>query len=199
MMLRVTGKLGTFATHPMLEHFKFVKAHTRVTPKMTIPSPSSLHFRYGRDAVPDSYLSRHGRVLPRSRGDLPQGRARFRRRRLPLSAARRGQFHLSVRSETARAGGQPRRRSREAAGDLRRHDQCGDLRYSARHGHHHASVPRQFSVDLRRLAAATSRWRKSCSTRSTCTAISWNTTPTAPAASSRCASCRRARRWCSAS
>ncbi len=54
MMLRVTGKLGTFSGHPMLEHFKFVKAHTRVVPKMTIPSPSSLHFRYGRDAVPES-------------------------------------------------------------------------------------------------------------------------------------------------
>jgi 5-methyltetrahydropteroyltriglutamate--homocysteine methyltransferase len=54
MMLRVTGKLGTFSTHPMIEHFKFVKANTRVTSKMTIPSPSSLHFRYGRDAVPES-------------------------------------------------------------------------------------------------------------------------------------------------
>ena len=54
MMLRVIGKLGTFTTHPMLEHFDFVKEHTRVVPKMTIPSPSSLHFRYGRDAVPES-------------------------------------------------------------------------------------------------------------------------------------------------
>jgi 5-methyltetrahydropteroyltriglutamate--homocysteine methyltransferase len=54
MMLRVTGKLGAFSGHPMIEHFKFLAAHTRVTPKMTIPSPSSLHFRYGRDAVPES-------------------------------------------------------------------------------------------------------------------------------------------------
>ncbi len=54
MMLRVTAKLGTFSGHPMLEHFKYLKAHTRVTPKMTTPSPSSLHFRYGRDAVPES-------------------------------------------------------------------------------------------------------------------------------------------------
>ena len=54
MMLRVTGKLGAFTGHPMLEHFKFVKEHTRATPKMTIPSPSSLHFRYGREAVPES-------------------------------------------------------------------------------------------------------------------------------------------------
>ncbi len=30
MMLRVTGKLGTFSGHPMLEHFKFVQsAHAR--------------------------------------------------------------------------------------------------------------------------------------------------------------------------
>ncbi|MGH6664118.1 MAG: 5-methyltetrahydropteroyltriglutamate--homocysteine S-methyltransferase [Pseudolabrys sp.] len=54
MMLRVVSPLGTFITHPMLEHFKFVKEHTRVTPKTTIPSPSSLHFRYGRDAIPGS-------------------------------------------------------------------------------------------------------------------------------------------------
>ena len=38
----------------MIEHFKFLAAHTQQTPKMTIPSPSSLHFRYGRDAVPES-------------------------------------------------------------------------------------------------------------------------------------------------
>ena len=54
MMLRVTGKLGTFSGHPMLDHFKFVAAHTTRVAKMTIPSPSSLHFRYGRDAVPES-------------------------------------------------------------------------------------------------------------------------------------------------
>ena len=54
MMLRVTGKLGTFTGHPMLDHFKFVREHAKATPKMTIPSPSSLHFRYGRDAVPES-------------------------------------------------------------------------------------------------------------------------------------------------
>ena len=55
MMLHVIGKLGTFSGHPMLDHFRFVKAHaTRAVPKMTVPSPSSLHFRYGRDAVPES-------------------------------------------------------------------------------------------------------------------------------------------------
>jgi 5-methyltetrahydropteroyltriglutamate--homocysteine methyltransferase len=42
--LKVTGKIG-FSGHPMLEHFKFVAAHTKRTPKITIPSPSAA---YGR-------------------------------------------------------------------------------------------------------------------------------------------------------
>jgi 5-methyltetrahydropteroyltriglutamate--homocysteine methyltransferase len=42
--VRVTGKIG-FSNHPMLEHFKFLEAHTTVMPKMTIPSPNVLHFR----------------------------------------------------------------------------------------------------------------------------------------------------------
>src|ERR1700730_9773239 len=54
MMLRVIGKLGAHRAHPMIEHFKFIAAHAKAMPKMTIPSPSSLHFRYGRDAVPAS-------------------------------------------------------------------------------------------------------------------------------------------------
>jgi methionine synthase II (cobalamin-independent) len=52
VLLRLAGKLGGYTPHPMIEHFKFLRAHTKRTPKMTIPSPSSLHFRYGRDAVP---------------------------------------------------------------------------------------------------------------------------------------------------
>jgi 5-methyltetrahydropteroyltriglutamate--homocysteine methyltransferase len=52
MMLRVIGRLGSYRPHPMIEHFKFVADHAKAVPKMTIPSPSSLHFRYGRDAVP---------------------------------------------------------------------------------------------------------------------------------------------------
>jgi 5-methyltetrahydropteroyltriglutamate--homocysteine methyltransferase len=42
--VRVTGKLG-FSGHPMIEHFKFVQAHTKRTPKITIPAPSAI---YGR-------------------------------------------------------------------------------------------------------------------------------------------------------
>jgi 5-methyltetrahydropteroyltriglutamate--homocysteine methyltransferase len=42
--VRVTGKLG-FSGHPMIEHFKYVAAHTKRMPKMTIPAPSAI---YGR-------------------------------------------------------------------------------------------------------------------------------------------------------
>src|SRR5579862_3189469 len=42
--VKVTGKIG-FTSHPMIEHFEFVKAHTERTPKITIPAPSAL---YGR-------------------------------------------------------------------------------------------------------------------------------------------------------
>jgi 5-methyltetrahydropteroyltriglutamate--homocysteine methyltransferase len=54
ILLRLKGRLGTFSGHSMIEHFKFVAGHTKATAKMTIPSPSTLHFRYGRDAVPES-------------------------------------------------------------------------------------------------------------------------------------------------
>ncbi len=53
VLLRVIGKLGGYKSHPMIEHFKFLRSHAKAMPKMTIPSPSSLHFRYGRDAVPE--------------------------------------------------------------------------------------------------------------------------------------------------
>src|SRR5262245_59981241 len=49
--LKVTGKLDFPADHPMLEHFKFLKATSRVVPKMTIPSPAVMHFRGGRAAI----------------------------------------------------------------------------------------------------------------------------------------------------
>jgi 5-methyltetrahydropteroyltriglutamate--homocysteine methyltransferase len=46
----VKGKLGS-KHHPQIAHFEFLKAHTRKTPKMTIPSPSMLHYRGGRKMI----------------------------------------------------------------------------------------------------------------------------------------------------
>jgi 5-methyltetrahydropteroyltriglutamate--homocysteine methyltransferase len=48
--IKIAGKVD-FAGHPQIEHFKFLKAHCRVTPKMCIPAPSTFHFRQGRALV----------------------------------------------------------------------------------------------------------------------------------------------------
>ena len=47
----VTGKIGMARPHVMVEHFEFVKAHTRRTPKITIPAPSALYGRPPRTPV----------------------------------------------------------------------------------------------------------------------------------------------------
>jgi 5-methyltetrahydropteroyltriglutamate--homocysteine methyltransferase len=46
----VVGKID-FDSHPFVDHFRFVKAHTTRLPKFTIPSPSMLHYRGGRKLI----------------------------------------------------------------------------------------------------------------------------------------------------
>ena len=46
--INISGRIG-FSGHPMIEHFKFVQAHTTRTPKITIPAPSAV---YGRPVKP---------------------------------------------------------------------------------------------------------------------------------------------------
>ena len=51
--VKITGKLSR--PHPIfVEDFKFLKSVTKATPKITIPSPSVLHFRGGRKAIDTS-------------------------------------------------------------------------------------------------------------------------------------------------
>ena len=49
---RVTGRIG-FSNHPFIEHFKFLEANTARVAKLTIPSPSMLHYRGGRKMIAD--------------------------------------------------------------------------------------------------------------------------------------------------
>ena len=49
-VLRVTGKVR-HVKPIQVEDFKFLKSVTKRTPKVTIPSPTMLHFRGGRDAI----------------------------------------------------------------------------------------------------------------------------------------------------
>ncbi|MEA2904412.1 MAG: 5-methyltetrahydropteroyltriglutamate--homocysteine methyltransferase [Alphaproteobacteria bacterium] len=48
---RITGKLDFPPDHPMLDHFRYLKAHTKLTPKMCIPAPPVMHFRLPKDGI----------------------------------------------------------------------------------------------------------------------------------------------------
>jgi len=52
----ISKKLDFPDDHPMLEHFKFVAANTKVLPKISIPGPSCCHFRTAaEDIAPAEY------------------------------------------------------------------------------------------------------------------------------------------------
>jgi 5-methyltetrahydropteroyltriglutamate--homocysteine methyltransferase len=54
---KVAGKIGS-RQHPMIEHFKFVAAHTKRTPKITIPAPSAIYGRPMRTPVDENVYPR---------------------------------------------------------------------------------------------------------------------------------------------
>ena len=57
--LKIRGPIGFPSEHRMLDDFRYLHGVARVTPKMTIPSPSVLHFRLEKDAVDGSgYVER---------------------------------------------------------------------------------------------------------------------------------------------
>jgi len=49
--LQVHGRVAFPADHPMLAHFRYLKSVAKGVPKMTIPAPSALHYRGGREAI----------------------------------------------------------------------------------------------------------------------------------------------------
>ncbi len=94
--ISITGKLDFPADHPMLEHFRFLKAHTKVTPKMCIPAPTVMHFRLPKDGIPKTVYPDIDGFFADLGTDLQEGREGVLRRRLPLSAVRRHRVVLSV-------------------------------------------------------------------------------------------------------
>jgi len=81
--IRVDGKLSR--PHPIfVDHFKFLKSVTKVTPKLTIPAPSNMHFRGGRKAIdekayPDlgEFYADLGRVYSEEVKDLAAAGCRY--------------------------------------------------------------------------------------------------------------------------
>ena len=110
----------------------------------------SHHSLADRDAFPRRARRDRPRGLPRDGGFLRGPRRRLRAgdrrsrgRRLPLSADRRGQSRLSVRSRVARAGEQHRREPGIIAGDLCEAPERHDRGPAGGHDGVHASLPRQ--------------------------------------------------------
>ena len=97
----IVGTLGFPDDHPMLEHFRFLRAHARALPKMTIPSPNVLHFRAAY-VDPKLYPDREAlfAALGATWRQAVQG---ILRRGLPVFAVRRyrlGIFVFGRRSRT---------------------------------------------------------------------------------------------------
>ena len=160
----------------MIEHFKFLKAHTRQTPKMTIPSPSAVHFRDGREAVPESIypdMDDFYRDLGQTYRKVVRAFADAGCRYLQLDEVNLTYLCDPKLIQQVRDRGED---PEELPARLRADDQRGDVGHSRRHDHHHASVPRQLPLHLHRLGRLRAGGGDRCSTPSTCTATSWSTT-----------------------
>ena len=200
--VQVTGKLGWLAPHPMIEHFKFVQATHQADAEDDDPV-----------AVARSTAGR------RRRRSIRNGLSRQRTRCSPISArpiARRcAQFadagcrYLQLDEvfiamlcdpKYRDADDGARRRSRKSSASI-----YGDLINAAM-----SDIPADmtitmhlcrgnYQIDLHGRRRLRRRAGDPVQQDQRRTAISWSTTTSAPAASSRCACCRRARPSCSAS
>ena len=148
--IKISSKMG-FSGHPMLEHFKFLKAHTRVTPKMTIPAPSTLHFRQGRNLISKE-------VYPTLDAFFDDLAATYRAAIRAFHDAGCRYLQLDDTAWAMVCDPSERAHSKERgddpelpAGPLRPAHQCGARRQAGRHGDHHAFLPRQFPFHVHRV------------------------------------------------
>ena len=170
-----------------------------VTPKLTIPSPSMVHYRGGRAAI-DRASTRTWTAFWTDLTRRLRGRSRAASHDLGCRYLQLDDTSLAYLNdpEQRRHVAADRRRPGPPARDVHRQHQpraggparttCASPRTCAG-----ATSPRRGW-----LRAATTSSPRPCSAGSRSTASSWSTTTSAPAASSRCASCRRASRSCSA-
>jgi 5-methyltetrahydropteroyltriglutamate--homocysteine methyltransferase len=189
MMLRVIGRLGSFTGHPMIDHFKFVQSHTKQTAKMTIPSPSSLHFRYGRSAVPEA-------IYPDMEEFYHDLGATYRKAVRAFADAGCRYIQLDEVNFTYLCDPKLRQQVTERGDDPNKmpHDYAKMINAAI------SDVPPGMTTAMHLCRGNfQSTFVASGSTRSRSRHILWSMTPSVQAGSSRCASCRRARPWYSAS
>jgi 5-methyltetrahydropteroyltriglutamate--homocysteine methyltransferase len=196
--VRVVGKVG-FSGHAHLDHFRFLKDHARVTPKMTIPAPSTLHFRQGRQSISkefypdlDAYFHDVGLAYQKAIRAFYDAGCRY----LQLDDTAWSMIcDPKERAASKQRGDDPDRLPAQYA-------RMTNLALAGRPADMAVTMLPAAATSARPLSprAATSSSPSICSASSTSTATFSSTTPTVPAASSRCGSCpRAASRWCSGS
>ena len=87
-----------------LADFRYLASRTDRTPKVTIPSPTMLHFRGGRAGISQQHYPDLDAVLPGRRERLWRRTAFSRCGRLSIRADGRHQSRLSLRRQDARGG-----------------------------------------------------------------------------------------------
>ena len=172
---------------------------TSATPKLTIPSPSMVHYRGGRAAIEQSVYP----DMDQFWDDLTTAYADQ-----VAAIGDLGCTYLQFDDTSLAYLNDPNQRAEMAAkGDDAEHLHEAYIRHINEalaqaprgHGDHDPHVPRQLPLARGSPRAATTSSPRRCSTSSPSTASSWSGTTRARAASSRCASCPRARSSCSAS
>ena len=197
--VKVTGKIG-FSGHPMIEHFKFVAAHTKRTPKITIPAPSAALRPAGRDADRQARSIRSSTssstISAQAYSKAVRAFADAGCRYLQLDEV----FIAMLCDPKYRAADAARGDDPEKLGEL-----YGDLINTAM-----SDIPADMTITMHLCRGnykstyhgrgrLRRRCRRSCSTDQGARLLHGIRQRRAPAASSRCGCCRRARRWCSAS
>ena len=192
---RITLEKPIFA-----EHFQFLQeCVTSATPKLTIPSPSMVHYRGGRAAVDESVypdMDQFWADLTNAYADQVQAMADLGCTYLQFDDT--SLAYLNDPNQRAEMAAQGRRRRAPARG-LHPPHQRGAEPPPRRAWRSRPTCAAGTSGPAGWPRAATTSSPRRCSTSSTWTASSWSGTTRAPAASSRCGSCPRARSSCSAS
>ena len=167
--------------------------------RMTIPSPSAVHFRHGREGVPEA-------IYPDMEEFYRDLGTTYRKAVRAFADA--GCRYLQLDEVNFTYLCDPKQR--QIVIDRGEDPAALPAAYAGMINAAVSDIPADMTITMhlcrgkfRSTFIASGGYgepvaRNCCSIRSTCTATSWSSTASAPAASSRCASCRRARWWCSA-
>ena len=190
------GKLGLPKTI-FADDFTFLKNATNLTPKLTVPSPSMVHYRGGPAAIDksvyptmddfwDDLIAAYAKEIA-GLAELGCTYLQFDDTSLAYlndPAERASSTHAATTPSTSTSATSSRSTWPSPVGRRR----CGSRRTCAAATSARRGRPRAATTPSPRRSSTTSRW----------TASSSSTTMRGPAGSSRCGSCPRTRWWCSA-